>query len=105
MSVLSRHPQIGKKEGWTQDQDTLDTWFSSGLWTFSALGWPEETTDLKLYHPTTVIETGYDILFFWVARMILMTTYLLGDIPFRTVYLHGLVRDEKQGEKDEQITW
>ncbi|MBI2617963.1 valine--tRNA ligase [Candidatus Kaiserbacteria bacterium] len=78
-----------------QDTDTLDTWFSSGLWTFSTLGWPEKTNDLKTYHPTDVLETGYDILFFWVARMILMSGYLLGDIPFRTVYLHGLVRDEK----------
>lgn len=76
-----------------QDEDTLDTWFSSGLWTFSTLGWPDETADLKTYHPTTVLETAYDILFFWVARMILMTGFLLGDIPFRTVYLHGLVRD------------
>jgi valyl-tRNA synthetase len=82
-------------EGWEQDKDTLDTWFSSGLWTFSTLGWPKETEDLKNFHPTSVMETGYDILFFWVARMILMTTYLLGDIPFKTVYLHGLVRDEK----------
>jgi valyl-tRNA synthetase len=81
--------------GWEQDPDTLDTWFSSGLWTFSTLGWPEDTSDLHAYHPTTVLETGYDILFFWVARMILMTTYLLGDIPFKTVYLHGLVRDAK----------
>jgi len=79
----------------TQDPDTLDTWFSSGLWTFSTLGWPEKTNDLKTYHPTSVLETGYDILFFWVARMILMSTYLMGEIPFRTVYLHGLVRDEK----------
>ncbi len=78
--------------GWEQDPDTLDTWFSSGLWTFSTLGWPEKTKDLKTFHPTDVLETGYDILFFWVARMILMTTYLLNDIPFRTVYLHGLVR-------------
>lgn len=84
--------------GWQQDQDTLDTWFSSGLWTFSTLGWPNKTTDLKNYHPTSVMETGYDILFFWVARMILMTTYVLGDIPFKKVYLHGLVRDE-QGRK------
>jgi len=82
-----------KGSGWQQDPDTLDTWFSSGLWTFSTLGWPEETQDLKDFHPTSVLETGYDILFFWVARMILMTGYLLGDIPFKYVYLHGLVRD------------
>ncbi|MDA1337682.1 MAG: valine--tRNA ligase [bacterium] len=85
-------------EGWEQDPDTLDTWFSSGLWTFSTLGWPKKTKDLQTYHPTSVLETGYDILFFWVARMILMSTYLVGEIPFRTVYLHGLVRDE-QGRK------
>ncbi len=84
-----------KGEGWMQDPDTLDTWFSSGLWTFSTLGWPGKTKDLKNYHPTSVLETGYDILFFWIARMILMTTYVLGDIPFHNVYLHGLVRDEK----------
>jgi len=87
-----------KDSGWTQDADTLDTWFSSGLWTFSTLGWPEKTNDLKTYHPTSVMETGYDILFFWVARMILMTTYVLGEVPFEKVYLHGLVRDE-QGRK------
>jgi valyl-tRNA synthetase len=79
-------------DGWTQDEDTLDTWFSSGLWTFSTLGWPEKTDDLAIYHPTSVLETGYDILFFWVARMILMTGYGLGTIPFHTVYLNGLVR-------------
>lgn len=87
-----------KENGWEQDPDTLDTWFSSGLWTFSTLGWPEETVDLKLYHPTDVLETGYDIIFFWVARMILMSQFLLGEIPFKTVYLHGLVRNAK-GEK------
>ena len=85
-------------EGWEQDPDTLDTWFSSGLWTFSTLGWPEETDDLKTYHPTAVLETGYDILFFWVARMILMTSFLRGEVPFKKVYLHGLVRDG-QGRK------
>ncbi len=78
-----------------QDEDTLDTWFSSGLWTFSTLGWPENTADLQTYHPTSVLETGYDILFFWVARMILMSQFLLGEVPFKNVYLHGLVRDEK----------
>lgn len=82
-----------KEEGWQQDPDTLDTWFSSGLWTFSTLGWPKDTDELKIYHPTSVLETGYDILFFWVARMILMSTCLLGEIPFRDVFLHGIVRD------------
>ena len=81
-----------------QDEDTLDTWFSSGLWTFSTLGWPEDTKDKQTYHPTDLIETGYDILFFWIARMILMTEFTLGTIPFKTVYLHGLVRDA-QGRK------
>ncbi len=83
---------------WKQDEDTLDTWFSSGLWTFSTLGWPDKTKDLEIYHPTDVLETGYEILFFWIARMILMTGYALNDIPFRTVYLHGTVRDA-QGRK------
>jgi len=82
-------------KGWEQDPDTLDTWFSSGLWTFSTLGWPEQASDLKNNHPTSVLETGYDILFFWVARMILMSSYGLGEVPFKNVYLHGLVRDEK----------
>ncbi len=79
-------------EGWVQDEDTLDTWFSSGLWTFSTLGWPEQTEDLKNFHPTSVLETGHDIIFFWVARMILMSEYLIGEKPFETVYLHGMVR-------------
>jgi len=85
---------------WQQDPDTLDTWFSSGLWTFSTLGWPDkkEWSALRQYHPTALLETGYDILFFWVARMVLMTTYALGEVPFKDVYLHGLVRDE-QGRK------
>lgn len=82
-------------DNWKQDEDTLDTWFSSGLWTFSTLGWPEQTNDLQTYHPTSVLETGNDILFFWVARMILMSKYLLNTVPFKTVYLHGMVRDEK----------
>ncbi len=84
-----------KNEGWEQDPDTLDTWFSSALWTFSTLGWPSKTKDLETYHPTDILETGYEILFFWVARMILMSGYVLGSIPFHTVYLHGTVRDEK----------
>ena len=81
---------------WKQDSDTLDTWFSSSLWTFSTLGWPDDTDEFKFFHPAAVMETGYDILFFWVARMILMSTALLGQIPFKTVYLHGLVRDPEK---------
>ncbi|MFH1661665.1 MAG: valine--tRNA ligase [Candidatus Falkowbacteria bacterium] len=96
-----------KEKGWVQDDDTLDTWFSSGLWTFSTLAEnPEQISikngklkinseDFKNFHPTSVMETGYDILFFWVARMIIMTTYAIGDIPFKDVYLHGLVLDDK----------
>ncbi|KKP37786.1 MAG: valyl-tRNA synthetase, valyl-tRNA synthetase [Candidatus Peregrinibacteria bacterium GW2011_GWF2_33_10] len=94
MSVCNKCSSVNLK----QDEDTLDTWFSSALWTFSTLGWPEQTQDLKYFHPTQVMETGYDILFFWVARMIIMSTYAVGEIPFETVYLHGLVRD-KEGRK------
>jgi valyl-tRNA synthetase len=77
-----------------QDPDVLDTWFSSGLWPFSTLGWPDDTPDLRRYYPTTVMETGYDILFFWVARMIMSGLEFTEDVPFHTVYLHGLIRDE-----------
>ncbi len=92
-----QHPKVSvTKPGpsWVQDDDTLDTWFSSGLWTFSTLGWPGATKDLKTFHPTTVMETGWDILFFWVARMIMFSLYFRKEVPFKTVYLHGLILDE-----------
>lgn len=91
-------------EGWTQDPDTLDTWFSSGMWTFSTLGWPEtfkdgqKSGDLAAFHPTDVLETGYDIITLWVSRMIMMSLFAVGEVPFKNVYLHGMVLD-KHGKK------
>jgi valyl-tRNA synthetase len=85
-----------------QDEDVLDTWFSSGLWPFSTLGWPEATRELKTFYPTSVMETGYDILFFWVARMMMMGLHFMKKVPFRTVFLHAIVVDEK-GEKMSKV--
>lgn len=85
----------GEATDLTRDIDVLDTWFSSALWPFSTLGWPQETIELKRYYPTDVLDTGFDIIFFWVARMMMMGLHLTKEVPFKTVYIHGMVRDEK----------
>jgi valyl-tRNA synthetase len=95
-AAAARH--FGKPVELTRDPDVLDTWFSSALWPFSTLGWPEETRELRRYYPTDVLVTGFDIIFFWVARMMMMGCKFMGDVPFRTVYIHALVRDER-GQK------
>jgi valyl-tRNA synthetase len=101
IQVLRSAPQSCSKCGGKnlkQDEDVLDTWFSSALWPFSTLGWPEKTKALQTFYPTSVLETGFDIIFFWVSRMIMMGLHFMGDVPFKKVYLHAMVRDEK-GEK------
>lgn len=96
LALATKH--YGTETELTQDEDVLDTWFSSGLWPFSTLGWPDQTPELARYYPTDVLVTGFDIIFFWVARMIMMGQHFMKDVPFRDVFIHGLVRDE-HGQK------
>ncbi|MBN2479117.1 MAG: valine--tRNA ligase [Parachlamydiales bacterium] len=101
-------PEVQKEpEKWTQDEDVLDTWFSSALWPFSTLGWPNKTKDLKKFYPTSILITGHDILFFWVARMILMGEYVMNEIPFKETFIHGLIYGKSyfKNEDDGSVTY